>query len=55
MRGGLTVQEMDLRKKKAENLDAALAWLEGRFVSEDAMTLRRILLQGLQEEKSWLV
>lgn len=51
MNGGLTVQEMGIRKQKAANLDAVLEWLNGRIDSEKLMTVEAILRKGLPEKK----
>lgn len=51
MKGGLTVQEMELRKRKAENCDAALAWIAGRIDCEKLLTLQDILRKGLPVER----
>ena len=48
MKGGLTLQELELRKQKASNCDEALRWLEGRIDSEKLITVQRILLTGLR-------
>lgn len=47
MKGALTAEELELRKKKAANLDKALEWLKGRADSEKLMTVDRILREGL--------
>lgn len=48
MKGGLTIQEMAIRKQKSSNLDATLEWLEGRIDSEKLMTVERMLRQSLR-------
>jgi hypothetical protein len=48
MNGGLTHQEMELRKLKARNLDEALAWMRGRIDSEKLQALERILRRDLK-------
>jgi hypothetical protein len=52
MNGGLTLQELELRKQKAANLDAALDWIKGASGTEDAMKIGRILRRGLGDAKS---
>jgi len=47
MKGGLTQQEMEVRKIKARNLDAALEFLKGRLDSERLMAVERILRKDL--------
>lgn len=47
MNGGLTYKDLDILKKKADNLDAALEYLRGRVDSEDLIKLESILLRGL--------
>lgn len=49
MNGGLTHQELELWKRKARNLDAALAYLNGRINSEEMMHVERILREGIEE------
>jgi len=49
MKGGLTLQELELRKRKAANLDLALTWMDGRIDSESLLTVRDILRDGIQE------
>ncbi len=50
MNGGVTHQDMVLRKQKAANCDAALAWIEGRIDSEKLITVRDILRRGLVDK-----
>ena len=41
MNGGLTHQEMEIRKRKAEVLDELREWLRGRAQSEEAVEIQR--------------
>ena len=47
MNGGLTAVELELRKQKAANLDAALDWIEGRIDCDSLITVQDILRRGL--------
>ena len=47
MKGGVTYQDMELRKQKAKNLDEALEFLRGNIDSERLMTVEHILRKGL--------
>lgn len=51
MNGGLTVQDLELLKAKAANLDAALEWITKASSTEDALKIGRILRRGLLERK----
>jgi hypothetical protein len=52
MKGGLTYKDLDIRKLKARNLDAALEWLRGRPMSEELIMLERILRKNLTDDHS---
>ena len=51
MNGGLTHQELELRKIKAANCDEALEWIEGRIDSEKLLTVQDILRRGISVDK----
>jgi len=50
MNGGLTQQELEMRKIKARNLDAALKFLSGRMDSERLLAVEKILRKDLHEQ-----
>lgn len=46
MNGGLTLQELELLKRKAKARDSALEFIRGRAYSEEAQEMQRILQQA---------
>lgn len=47
MRGGVTEQDMVLRKRKAAAFDEALIYLDGRASTEEGVVVRRILRRAI--------
>ncbi|HKS96736.1 MAG TPA: hypothetical protein VJV74_11485 [Terriglobia bacterium] len=52
MKGGVTYEDMEIRKIKARNLDEALEYLQGRLDSEKLMRVEAILRRDLPTERS---